>query len=160
MGDVHYVSVQSSLRILFEDGTVTGLTDAQLLDLFVARRDEVAFTALVERHGPMVQRACHEVLRDYHEAQDAFQATFLVLARYARSIRRRASLASWLYGVALRVAASARSTSARRRVHEHNWAAQRPVEGAWGQATRAHFQEESQEELGTLLHAEIGGLPQ
>jgi RNA polymerase sigma factor (sigma-70 family) len=160
MGDVHYVSVQSSLRILFEDGTVTGLTDAQLLDLFVARHDEVAFTALVERHGPMVQRVCHEVLRDYHEAQDAFQATFLVLARHARSIRRRASLASWLHGVALRVAASARSTSARRRTHEHNWAAQRPVEGGWGQATCAHFQEKSREELGMLLHEEIGRLPQ
>ena len=80
MGDVHHVSVWSSLRILFEDGTVTGLTDAQLLELFAARRDQAAFTALVERHGPMVHRVCHEVLRNDHGAQDAFQATFLVLA--------------------------------------------------------------------------------
>ena len=84
MGNANQISLRSSLRILFEDGTVTGLTDAQLLELFAARRDEATFTALVERHGPMVHRVCHEVLHDYHDAQDAFQATFLVLARVRR----------------------------------------------------------------------------
>jgi RNA polymerase sigma factor (sigma-70 family) len=156
MGDVHRVSVGSSLRILFEDGTVTGLTDAQLLDLFVGRRDEAAFTALLERHGPMVQRVCHEVLRDHHDAEDAFQATFLVLARHAGSVRQRDVLASWLYGVALRVAAGARSVSARRRVHEHNYAAQRAAGAGRGNETHP----ESEQELGALLHGEIGRLPE
>jgi hypothetical protein len=62
MGDLHCVSAWDSLRTLFEDGTVTGLTDPQLLELFVARRSEAAFAAIVERHGPMVQRVCHEVV--------------------------------------------------------------------------------------------------
>ena len=163
MGDVHHVSVRSSLRILFEDGTVTGLTDAQLLELFVARRAEAAFTALVERHGPMVQRVCHEVLRDHHDAQDAFQATFLVLARYAGSIQRRASVASWLHGVALRVAAGARSASARRRVDEHNWAIHRAASGGRGQESLAQREVERRyqcDELVTRLHTEIVRLPE
>ena len=100
-----HAAVGSHLRLLFEAGTVTGVSDGHLLEMFVSRRDELAFTALVERHGPMVRRVCHAVLGDHHDAQDAFQATFLVLARSAGSIRQRDSLASWLYGVALRVAA-------------------------------------------------------
>ena len=105
MDNVDCAAAGSQLRLLFEAGTVTGVSDGHLLEMFVARRDELAFTALVERHGPMVQRVCHAVLGDHHDAQDAFQATFLVLARSARSIRQCDSLASWLYGVALRVAA-------------------------------------------------------
>ncbi len=77
-----------------------------------------AFTALVGRHGPMVLRVCYQVLGDSHDAQDAFQATFLVLARKARSVRKYDSVASWLYGVADRVARRARAEAARRRVHE------------------------------------------
>ena len=118
MANARQAVASRHLRMLFEVGTVVGLTDGQLLDRFVTGRDEAAFTALIERHGPMVQRVCGEVLGDYHDAQDAFQATFLVLARRAASIRRRDSLASWLYGVALRVSACARSASARRRIHE------------------------------------------
>ena len=111
MDNVDCAAAGSQLRLLFEAGTVTGVSDGHLLEMFVARRDELAFTALVERHGPMVQRVCHAVLGDHHDAQDAFQATFLVLARSARSIRQCDSLASWLYGVALRVAAGARSAA-------------------------------------------------
>jgi Sigma-70 region 2 len=121
MGDIDQARAGSHLRLLFEAGTVTGVSDRELLERFVSRRDELAFTALVERHGPMVGQVCHAVLRDRHDAQDAFQAAFLVLARSAGSIRRRDSLASWLYGVALRVAARARTASARRRAHERNW---------------------------------------
>ena len=73
--------------MLFDGGTVVGLSDRQLLDRFAARRDETAFTALVERHGPMVRRVCGEVLGNQHDAEDAFQATFLVLARQVGAIR-------------------------------------------------------------------------
>src|SRR5258707_229456 len=82
--------------------------DEQLLARFVADRDEAAFTALVQRHGPMVLGVCRSVLRHEHDAEDAFQAAFLILARKASSIRRRASLGSWLYGVAYHLAVKAR----------------------------------------------------
>src|SRR3954470_18596540 len=118
MADVPQAVLGANLRVLLETGTVAGLSDGELLERFASRRDEAAFAALVERHGPMVHRVCREVLAGHHDAQDAFQATFLVLARQAGSIRRRASVASWLYGVALRVARCARSASARRRRHE------------------------------------------
>src|SRR5437879_6395747 len=74
-------------------------TDADLLERFVRGRDEEAFTALLARHGPMVLRLCRRVLGEEHAAQDAFQATFLVLARKASSVRRPEALAAWLYGV-------------------------------------------------------------
>src|SRR5262249_34605540 len=79
---------------------------------------ETAFSALVERHGPMVLRVCRYVLANRHDAEDAFQASFLVLARRARSIREGESVASWLHGVALRVASCARAGELRRRSHE------------------------------------------
>ena len=83
---------------LFNFGTVGTMSDAELLDRFVSRRDEAAeaaFEELVSRHGPMVLRVCRSVLRDAHDAEDAFQAVFLVLANRARSIRRSGSVASW-----------------------------------------------------------------
>src|SRR5690349_6628774 len=90
-----------------------GALDNVLLERFVQSRDEEAFTALVARHGPMVLRVCQRVLADRASAEDCFQATFLVLARKATSIRRPESLASWLQGVALRVAAKARQADKR-----------------------------------------------
>src|SRR6516162_10132901 len=101
-------------------GLATGRqrTDRQLLDDFAARRDEAAFAALLSRHGPMVLRVCRRVLRHEQDAEDAFQATFLVLARHSGAIRKREALASWLYGVAYRMAMEAKRKSARRRSHE------------------------------------------
>src|SRR5437870_4939984 len=85
-------------------------SDAALLGRFFRDRDESAFTALMARHGPMVLGVCRRVLRDVHATDDAFQATFLVLARKAGSVARPESLAGWLYGVAYRVARKARGT--------------------------------------------------
>jgi RNA polymerase sigma factor (sigma-70 family) len=90
------------------------LTDVQLLDDFVARRDEASFDVLVWRHGAMVLSLCQRVLHDTHEAEDAFQATFLVLARKAGSIGKRESAGSWLYKVALRIALRVRARALKR----------------------------------------------
>ncbi|HJT76585.1 MAG TPA: RNA polymerase sigma factor, partial [Gemmataceae bacterium] len=95
-----------------------GPPDAQLLESFLARRDEAAFEALLRRHGPMVLGVCHRVLRNRDDAEDAFQATFLVLARKAGAIRSRQLLGSWLYGVAYRTALKARAMTAKRRTKE------------------------------------------
>src|SRR6516164_4833077 len=75
------------LRDLFSDGTTVGLGDGQLLARYAAARDEAAFAALVARHGPMVLATCRAILRHEHDVEDAFQATFLVLAKKARSVR-------------------------------------------------------------------------
>ncbi len=111
------------VEALFAAGALGGLCDAQLLDRFLEHdRDraaaETAFAALVDRHGPMVLRVCFGVLGDVHDAQDVSQATFLVLAQRARSVRRRGSVASWLHGVALRLSAKVKRGVARRRSHE------------------------------------------
>jgi RNA polymerase sigma factor (sigma-70 family) len=108
----------SQLDVLWTAGTLTGLSDAQLLSRFAQARDaagELAFRALVERHGPMVLGVCRQILRHAHDADDAFQATFLVLVRKAPSIRAGDSLAPWLYSVACRTAHRARETAARHR---------------------------------------------
>jgi RNA polymerase sigma factor (sigma-70 family) len=92
--------------------------DGGLVQLFVARCDGAAFAELVRRHGPMVLGVCRRVLRDTHAAEDAFQATVLVLARKADAIRPRERVGPWLYGVAYRTALGARRAAARRRAHE------------------------------------------
>ena len=89
-------------------------TDAQLLARFVAERDEAAFASLVRQHGPMILGVCRRILHDLHDAEDAFQATFLVLARKAGSIHKPELLANWLYGVAHRTALRAKSAAAKR----------------------------------------------
>jgi RNA polymerase sigma factor (sigma-70 family) len=99
-------------------GPGEGPTDGQLLGTFVACRDGAAFEALLRRHGPMVLSVCRRVLGDAHGAEDAFQATFLVLVRKAAGLRSRELVGNWLYGVAYRTAMKARAMSAKRRTKE------------------------------------------
>ena len=96
----------------------SALADGVLLERFVRRCDEAAFTTLVQRHGPMVLGVCRGVLKDTHDAEDAWQATFLILARRAGAIRKRGSVGCWLHGVAFRAAANLRRQIARHRGRE------------------------------------------
>jgi RNA polymerase sigma factor (sigma-70 family) len=144
----------NQLNTLFRFGVAGDLSDEQLVQRFLTARDgadQAAFTALVERHGPMVFSVCWEVLRNAHDAQDAFQAAFLVLARKAGSVRKADSLASWLHGVALRVALRARAEAARRRIRERRSAA--------GKAAELQRREGSPEGW-PELHEAIARLPQ
>jgi len=144
--------VQRYLHGLFNIGTVAGLSDRELLERFKARRGEageLAFAVLVERHGPMVFRVCRKLLRDPHDAADAFQATFLLLATKPGSIREPEALGPYLHGVALRVARCARSALARRRWHERKRASLAPSD----------YQASEPDDLGRVIHEELGRLP-
>jgi polysaccharide biosynthesis/export protein len=117
MTNGHGSTMLRQFRSLFEGGTVAGLTDGQLLERFLGGRDEggeVAFAALVARHGPMVLGVCRRALADPDDAADAFQATFLILVKKARSVRVDDSLGRWLYGVSRKVASRARVVADRR----------------------------------------------
>jgi RNA polymerase sigma factor (sigma-70 family) len=119
------------LNTLFQCGATGQISDAELLERFVAGRGdaaEAAFAALVERHGVMVLGVCRRVLGNRDEAEDAFQATFLVLAKKAAAIARREQLASWLHGVARHAALDARTRAARQKAREKRWGAMRPVD--------------------------------
>jgi RNA polymerase sigma factor (sigma-70 family) len=142
------------LNTLFHCGTSGQLSDAELLNRFVAGRDEAAeaaFAALVERHGAMVLGVCRRVLGNRHSAEDAFQATFLVLARKAAAIARREQLASWLYGVARHTALDARARAIRQEAKEKRLGSMLPVE-------RTDQTETS--ELRAILDEELGRLPE
>jgi RNA polymerase sigma factor (sigma-70 family) len=131
---------------LLSDGG--GLTDGQLLDSFLSQREEAAFEALVRRHGPMVLSVCRRVLRHTQDAEDAFQATFLVLVRKAASIQPRDLVGNWLYGVACRTALKARTSSARRRARERQ---------VW--EMRPEVREETGHDWRPLLDRELNRLP-
>ena len=96
--------VASAIENLLRSGSLVGLSEQELLERFVRDGDRRAFEAIVARHGPLVLAVCQQVLKDAHDVEDAFQATFLVLIRNAGSVRRPGSLASWLHGVAFRIA--------------------------------------------------------
>jgi RNA polymerase sigma factor (sigma-70 family) len=115
------------IRRLAIGADVRGLEDRQLLERFLNRQDERAFEALVSRHGPLVLGVCRRFLTDALDIEDAFQATFLVLLRKARSLRRRELLAGWLCGVAYRTALRARAAAANRRIHERRASRDRSV---------------------------------
>lgn len=127
------------------------LTDGQLLECFVSRREPAALEALVRRHGPMVWGTCRRILQNHHDAEDAFQATFLVLVRKAASIRSGAKVGNWLYGVAHQTALKARATRAKRKMREAQVTAMPepavPEQGAWG-------------DLQAVLDQELSRLPE
>jgi len=140
------------------------LSDGQLLARFLAGHDqagELAFEALVKRHGPMVQTVCRQVLADPADIHDAWQAVFLVLARRANAIRKRESLASWLHGVALRVAARARISAIRRGIRDR-----RTAEAAQAHALETLAAESPascsiyHKERDGLIHHEVSRLPE
>ncbi|MGP0067046.1 MAG: RNA polymerase sigma factor [Isosphaeraceae bacterium] len=152
-------SLTDQFQVLFDAGTCTGLTDWELIDRFLSRRDEGgerAFGALVTRHGPMVMGVCRGMLADPSEVHDAFQATFLVLARRAGSIRKRGSIGSWLYGVAVRVAARERLSSIRRQIRER-----RTIEAVAAIATESADPSPIDCDEGeAVVHQEVDRLPE
>jgi RNA polymerase sigma-70 factor (ECF subfamily) len=141
------------MRSLFDQGILGDLDDVHLLERFVAGEGEAAesaFAVLMRRHGPMVFGVCRRVLNCRHEAEDAFQTTFLVLARKAGRIARREGLANWLYGVALRTARDARTRRLRSRAREEHASRLRLVPPP---------PEDVAEELRSLLDEELSRLP-
>jgi RNA polymerase sigma factor (sigma-70 family) len=144
------------LEQLFALGTVAGMTDAELLEQFVSGDDKSAaqaFEVIVERHGAMVFRVCRVILQDGHAADDAFQATFLVLARKARQLRTGHLLGNWLHGVAMRTAKKARVISAHRKFRDSEAM-------TWATATvQKPPDDQSHGELERILHEEINRLP-
>lgn len=129
---------------------VADLTDGQLLGFYVEQRDETTFEALVQRHGPMVLGVCRRLLRNSQDAEDAFQATFLVLVRKADAIRPREMVGNWLYGVAYQTALKARAVAARRNARERQVSAM--PEPVIPQQTPADWQ--------PVLDRELNGLPE
>src|SRR5437762_1788576 len=118
MANMPLETVLRQLRAMAGAREFAGASDGALLDRFLAGREEAAFVALLQRHGPMVFHVCRRILGNEHDAEDTFQATFLLLARKAASIRKRGSVASWLYGVAYRLALAAKGQGSRRQARE------------------------------------------
>jgi RNA polymerase sigma factor (sigma-70 family) len=142
--------VLQHIRGLAATHRATGPPDAQLLKRFIAQRDEAAFAALVRRHGPMVLNVCRSVLHHEQDAEDAFQATVLVLARKADSIRHPEAVASWLCEVAYNVAVKAQADAARRRVHQRRATPFAPADPTLDMTLR---------DLRRVLHEELRRLP-
>jgi RNA polymerase sigma factor (sigma-70 family) len=131
--------------------TSRGLSDRELLERFLDANDESAFTVLIERHGPMVLGVCRRALGNHHDAEDACQATFLVLARQVASVRKKTSLSSWLHGVAWRTASNLRREQKRRRRREQD------VEPT---APRDAGDDVSRQEVQVILDEELEHLPE
>ena len=147
-------TVLEHLRHLVAAGPVTDLDDGQLLQRFARTRDEHAFGALVLRHGPLVLSVCRRVLGRGPDLEDVFQATFLVLARKARSIRKRASVGSWLHGVALRLALHQKAQRGRRHEGTLDGATAIDPDRLSDPVARATLRE-----LGAILDQEVQRLP-
>src|SRR5579862_5394259 len=126
------------------------LGDADLLERFLVHRDEVAFASLVRRHSSTVWSVCRRVLPREQDAEDAFQAVFIVLARKAASIRKREAVGSWLYGVAYRIAMRAKRTGNRRQQREKQGERSGKIESPAGAASLRELHEILDEEIQRL----------
>src|SRR5262249_40493064 len=144
-------AVLGHIRGLAADPKISERTDGALLRTFLSDNDPSAFEALLRRHGPMVLCVCRRALGNPHDAEDALQAPSRVLAQKAGSTRKRESLASWLHGVAYRMATDARRAAARRHKHESRAHPTPPRDPALSAAWQ---------ELQALLDEEIAGLPE
>jgi RNA polymerase sigma factor (sigma-70 family) len=151
MAQTQDVNLLQHLRKLVMAQCPSQQTDRQLLQQFIADADEPAFAGLVQRHGAMVLGVCRSVLRHQQDAEDALQATFLVLARKASSIRKQQSVGSWLHGVAYRLALKAKAQVGKRRAQETP--APEPV-------TASTVDDLSVRELQAILHEELQRLPE
>lgn len=150
MTDTHSLSVSIQyLNRTLQASDLADVPDVELVGRFVEGRDEAAFAALVKRHGPLVLGACRRVLRHEQDAEDAFQATFLVFARDAASVRRAEGIGNWLYGVAFNVARRAKTARHRRAIKESEAAIQHP----------STVQAANTDELREVLDLEINSLP-
>jgi RNA polymerase sigma factor (sigma-70 family) len=141
------------LGTLFDTGTGTGVTDGQLLERFATRDEaaaELAFSALLERHGPMVLGVCRKIVRDEHEAEDALQATFLVLAIKRGSLWVHDSLGPWLHRVACRIAVRAKRAARRREEAEQRGA----------RDERSRFASTDWDNLEEIIDEELDRLPE
>ncbi len=145
-------SVIESVQRLFDAGTLSALSESQLLERFLTDRDKAAFEAILLRHGGMVLGVCRRVLHNPHDVDDAFQATFLVLVEKARSIRDREVLGVWLHGVARRVAVRAKVNSRRRKAQERSGTEGTDVEDARGDHAEVN-------ELRSVIDDEVERLP-
>src|SRR5262249_7579778 len=150
MANAQLGCVVRRLRKLVGAPSSEQILDGQLLQRFTGQRDEEAFTLLVERHGGMVLGVCRSVLNQAQDAEDAFQATFLLLACKAATIRNRESVASWLYGVAYRLALKRKASAANGRIHETQ-SLERVHAGSMDDMTWR--------ELRYVLHEELNRLP-
>ncbi len=155
------VHVLRNINTLFEAGTVSGLSDRLLLERFSNGRDvaaEAAFEAIVQRHGPMVLRLCYKLLGNQADAEEAFQATFLILVKKCRSIRKLDAVGGWLFGVASRVAARAGVERARRRSAEERGGLR--IAMATAATTDDGANGGDSRELGAAVEAEVLRLPE
>ena len=154
MGGTAGADLGNQLTTLSQVGVIGNVSDGQLLQRFLTDRNgssEAAFSALVQRHGPMVLRVCRLVLGHRHDTEDAFQATFLILARKAHSVRDADSVASWLHGVARRVSVRAKAKFVSREFHERRASSMTPARSDRGESPPESWPE---------LHEEIARLPQ
>jgi RNA polymerase sigma factor (sigma-70 family) len=148
MAAVQLSKAVDRLRSVLVQQDVAELADGDLLQRYVRQGDEAAFGALLRRHGPMVLGVCRRILGNVHDAEDVFQATFLVLVRKARTLRSPGAVGNWLHGVAYRTAREAKRAAARRRAREANVAARAPnAEDSWA-------------ELQPVLDQELDRLPE
>jgi RNA polymerase sigma factor (sigma-70 family) len=152
MANGRFDLILAKLGARLHSASAETVDDAQLLGQFAVAGDETAFAVLVRRHGPMVRRVCRSVLRNDADADDAFQATFLVLARRAGSISRRELLAGWLYGTAYRTARKAVSQAARRQQRERSVMPETSTIDPAAEAARQEWQ--------PIVHEELNRLPE